>query len=93
MDVSLFSFSPQHQGYVMPTLLHKDAYLFILRLADVVDDTVAFTKTVWNELLEKNETEASMLRFATHVKASKILLLLLAPTKRTTFLTKVRLGM
>ncbi len=76
------------KGYVVPTLLHKDAYLFILRLSDVVDDTVTFSKAVWNELLEKNATEESMLRFATHVKASKILLLLLAPTKRNTFLMK-----
>lgn len=87
---SCLSLSMHHQqGYVVPTLLHKDAYLVILRLADVVDDTVTFSKIIWNELLEKNESEATMLRFATHVKASKVLLNLLAPTKRTTFLTKV----
>eukprot|EP00624_Nannochloropsis_granulata_P000090 evm.model.NODE_10283_length_11162_cov_25.912561.3 len=76
------------KGYVIPTLLHKDAYLFLLRLADVVDDTVAFNKAIWTELLEKDEKEAAMLRFVTHVKASKLLLCLLAPTKRDTFLMK-----
>ncbi len=76
---------------MVPTLLHKDAYLFILRLADVMDDTVAFHKAVWQELLERDESEATMLRFATHVKASKVLLSLLAPAKRTTFLTKEEL--
>jgi len=76
------------KGYVIPTLLHKDAYLFLLRLADVVDDTVTFNKVIWTELLEKDEKEAAMLRFVTHVKASKLLLCLLAPTKRDTFLMK-----
>jgi len=76
------------KGYVVPTLLHKDAYLFLLRLADVVDDTVTFNKAVWAELLEKDEKEGAMLRFVTHVKASKLLLCLLAPTKRNTFLMK-----
>lgn len=77
---------------MVPTLLHKDAYLLILRLADVVDDTVTFTKIIWNELLEKNDSESTMLRFTTHVKASKVLLNLLAPQKRSTFLTKVSGG-
>ncbi|TFJ82621.1 hypothetical protein NSK_006045 [Nannochloropsis salina CCMP1776] len=76
------------KGYVVPTLLHKDAYLLILRLADVIDDTVAFNKAVWQELLERNAVEESMLRLATHVKASKVLLCLLAPEKRGTFLMK-----
>lgn len=76
---------------MVPTLLHKDAYLFILRLSDVMDDTVAFSKAIWSELLERDATEATMLRFATHIKAAKVLLSLLAPAKRTTFLTKEEL--
>ena len=76
---------------MVPTLLHKDAYLFILRLSDVMDDTVAFSKAIWSDLLERDATEATMLRFATHIKAAKVLLSLLAPAKRTTFLTKEEL--
>jgi hypothetical protein len=29
------------KGFVAQTLLHKDAYMVILRLADVMDDTVS----------------------------------------------------
>ena len=90
------------KGYVVPTLFHKDAYLFLLRLADVVDDTVAFNKTVWPELLPttgKKDGEAQqqqeeegvplLLQLATHPKAYKVLLNLLAPHKNKTFLAQV----
>lgn len=77
------------KGYVAPTLFHKDAYLFILRLADVVDDSVAFNKTVWTELLANNADDAALLQFATHAKAYKVLVHLLAPQKKATFLNKV----
>lgn len=33
----------------------QDGYLVLLRLADVVDDTVAFNKTVWQEMKAKEE--------------------------------------
>jgi len=33
----------------------QDAYLVILRLSDVIDDTVAFNKTVWSEMIAKEK--------------------------------------
>ena len=39
------------KGYTASSLLHKDAYLALLRLIQVTDDTVSISKSVLNEIL------------------------------------------
>jgi pumilio family protein 6 len=70
------------KGFVRSSLLHRDAYLAILRLVQVTDDTVSTFKSVLNEVLALPETEkdnetSPLLEIATHETGSKLLLLVL----------------
>lgn len=75
------------KGFSKSALLHRDAYLAVLRLVQVTDDTVSTQKNVFNELLtapteteEEEEEEATppLLEVALHDQASKLFLMLLA---------------
>lgn len=61
------------KGYGKSGLLHKDAYLAILRLVQVTDDTVAIQKNILAELLQ----EETMLEVGTSATAAKLILMLL----------------
>ncbi|KAL3796768.1 hypothetical protein HJC23_010915 [Cyclotella cryptica] len=45
------------KGYTRSSLLHRDAYLAILRMLDVMDDTVLVNKMILAELLQSPDTE------------------------------------
>lgn len=84
------------KGHVLQTLFHKDGYIILLRLLDVVDDTVTVQKGILqemikgaSEIMDKTGAEDTLFQIATHCKASRILLNLLAPQKQTSFLPKV----
>jgi hypothetical protein len=47
------------KGYVTSSLVHRDAYLAILRLVMCTDDTVACQKTILSELLEPDVSPAA----------------------------------
>ena len=70
------------KGYTASSLLHKDAYLALLRLIQVTDDTVSISKSVLNEILtapsgDKEEGKPhQMLELALSENASKLFLLL-----------------
>jgi pumilio homology domain family member 6 len=49
------------KGYARSSLLHKDAYLAILRFIQLIDDTVAVQKNLLNELLTASLPPASTL--------------------------------
>jgi pumilio homology domain family member 6 len=83
------------KGHVLESLLHDSAFLGVLRVVDVTDDTVNVQKSFFDELkgLEQTITytavgdiakqlEAPWLAIAKHPNASKLLLRLLAPTRR-----------
>lgn len=85
------------KGHVLQTLFHKDGYIILLRLLDVVDDTVTVQKGILQEMIKggsettvKEGAEDTLLQVAMHCKASRLLLNLLAPQKQTSFLPKVR---
>lgn len=71
------------KGYTTSSLLHKDAYLALLRLVQVTDDTVSINKSVFNEILtapkdESNENAANpLLQLALSETGSKLFLMLL----------------
>ena len=77
------------KGYTRSSLLHRDAYLALLRLVDVTDDTVAINKSVLAELQvnpdakgDDEDGEGSnvspILDLATSDTGSKLFLLLLS---------------
>lgn len=71
------------KGFVRQSLLHRDAYLAIVRLVQLTDDTVSTFKSILNEVLalpEKAEDKevSPLLEIATHDTGSKLLLLVLA---------------
>jgi len=74
------------KGYTKSSLLHKDAYLALLRLIQVTDDTVSIHKSVLNEILsepkankeEGEESSDAMLELALSGTGSKLFLMLLA---------------
>jgi pumilio family protein 6 len=76
------------KGYTRSSLLHRDAYLAILQIVLVTDDTVSVHKSLLAELLtvdpEKKVSEDNqnhpLLEIALHDQASKLLLLLVAPS-------------
>lgn len=45
------------KGYARSSLLHRDAYLAVLRMVDVMDDTVLLNKTLLAELHRNSEAE------------------------------------
>lgn len=72
------------KGYSRSSLLHRDAYLLLLRLIQVTDDTVSVHKSVLAELLTAPSEEAngedeksSLLDLALDDNASKMFLMLL----------------
>mmetsp|Transcript_37647 Transcript_37647/g.55049 ORF Transcript_37647/g.55049 Transcript_37647/m.55049 type:complete len:590 (+) Transcript_37647:99-1868(+) len=69
------------KGYTRSSLLHRDAYIAVLRLADVVDDTVTLDKNVLVELQEnpdaKNKSDSPILDLALSETGSKLFLMLL----------------
>lgn len=73
------------KGYTASSLLHRDAYLALIRLVQVTDDTVSIHKSILNEILtsqkgnEEEEGEQVLVQLASSDTASKFLLFLLAP--------------
>jgi pumilio family protein 6 len=70
------------KGYTSSSLIHKDAYLALLRLVQVTDDTVSIHKSVLNEILaapKEGEKEANtpFLDLALSETGSKFFLMLL----------------
>jgi pumilio family protein 6 len=73
------------KGYTSSSLLHRDAYLALLRLVQVTDDTVSIQKSVLNEIMTKpkesdgaeGETPHGILELATSDTGSKLFLMLL----------------
>ena len=70
------------KGYTRTALLHHDAYLAILRLVQLTDDTVSIQKNLLNELLlspeeEKDSEASSLLDIALSDCGSKLFLMLL----------------
>jgi pumilio family protein 6 len=74
------------KGYTRSSLLHRDAYLLILRVLDVMDDTVTVQKMMLHEIItrpekemEVDDAESPLLELALHDTGSKLFLRLLAP--------------
>lgn len=83
------------KGHCLESLLHDSAFLGIMRLVDVTDDTVNIQKSFFDELKVtdqaikytasgevKGRQEQPWLSIAKHPNASKLLLRLLAPQRR-----------
>lgn len=83
------------KGHCLESLLHDSAFMGIIRLVDVTDDTVNVQKTIFDELKASNkevkysasgdvlaELEAPWLRITQHKNAHKLLLRLLVPQRR-----------
>jgi hypothetical protein len=77
------------KGYTRSSLLHRDAYLALLRLIEVTDDTVSINKSVFTEILTlpkdeaKEENVSALLDLATSETASKLFLMLLVEDDAT----------
>jgi pumilio family protein 6 len=73
------------KGYTKSSLLHRDAYLAILRLVQMTDDTVSIHKSVLAEILNapsQEESEASsLLEIALDTNGSKLFLMLLVSSQ------------
>ncbi len=76
------------KGYATSSLLHRDAYLALLRLVQVTDDTVSIHKSVLNEILtapdqkeetneESGESGNAILKLALSDTGCKLFLMLL----------------
>jgi pumilio family protein 6 len=71
------------KGYTCSSLLHRDAYLALLRLIQVTDDTVSINKSVLNEILTAPKAEDDkaaplpILQLVLSESASKLFLMLL----------------
>lgn len=67
------------KGYTTSTLLHRDAYLALLQLVHVTDDTVSINKTILNEILTapKEGESSPLLQLALSESASKLFLMVL----------------
>lgn len=83
------------KGHCLESLLHDSAYMGIIRLVDVTDDTVNIQKTIFDELKSANkeikytatgeiqqELLPPWLRIMQHKNAHKLLLRLLVPSRR-----------
>ena len=72
------------KGYTSSSLLHRDAYLALIRLVQVTDDTVSIHKSILNEILtapkeeEDNSIIPPVLKLALSETGSKFFLMLLA---------------
>jgi pumilio family protein 6 len=79
------------KGYTTSSLQHRDAYLALLRLIQVTDDTVSIQKSVLNEILTKptkeNDAESTtnnaILDVALSDTGSKLFLMLLVKDEET----------
>jgi pumilio homology domain family member 6 len=75
------------KGYTRSSLMHRDAYLAILRVVQVTDDTVSVHKSVLAELMvdeeSKDETKNPLLSIALDENASKLFLMLLVANEET----------
>ena len=79
------------KGYTKSSLVHQDAYLAILRLIQVTDDTVSINKSILNELItepkddadDKKDVSSPLLELALDETASKLFLLLLVKDDAT----------
>lgn len=67
------------KGYTKSGLLHQDAYIAIIRLVQLTDDTVSIYKNTFNELLVETEADqpSPLLELALSGTGSKLLLFLL----------------
>jgi pumilio family protein 6 len=71
------------KGYTSSSLLHRDAYLALIRLIQVTDDTVSIQKSVLNEIIAKPKDDEDgsekplLLDLAMSDTASKMFLFLL----------------
>jgi pumilio homology domain family member 6 len=74
------------KGYTSSSLLHRDAYLALLKLVQVMDDSVSIHKSILNEILtapaSKNENDKAhssnhLLNLALSETGSKLFLMLL----------------
>ena len=75
------------KGYTRSSLMHRDAYLAILRIAQVTDDTVSIHKSLLAELMvdeeAKDKTKNPLLSIALDENASKLFLMLLVAKEET----------
>jgi pumilio family protein 6 len=74
------------KGYGRSGLLHKDAYLAIIRLVQLTDDTVSVHKNLLNEILtspDAKKEESPLLPIALSDTGSKLLCMLLIADKET----------
>jgi pumilio homology domain family member 6 len=76
------------KGYTTSSLLHRDAYLALLRLIQVTDDTVSIHKSILNEILTAPKEEGNnksgssvLLDLALSETGSKLFLMLLVDDK------------
>lgn len=71
------------KGYTISSLLHRDAYLALLRLIQVTDDTVSISKSILNEILTApadgtdKAGKLPILQLVVSESASKLFLMLL----------------
>lgn len=74
------------KGYTRSGLLHHDAYLAIIRLVELTDDTVSVQKNILNELVtapaESEQKDSPLLELAISKNSSKLFRMLLAPESR-----------
>jgi pumilio family protein 6 len=78
------------KGYARSGLLHHDAYLAIIRLVQLTDDTVSVQKNLLNELLtaasdDKKKDESPLLEIALSDTGAKLLFMLLIADKETRY--------
>ena len=79
------------KGYTSSSLLHRDAYLALLRLIQVTDDTKETKKSVLDEILTKpkendtsdNDASNGMLELALSDTGSKLFLMLLVQDEKS----------
>jgi len=79
------------KGYTSSSLLHRDAYLALLRLVQVTDDTKSIRKSVLDEILAKaeenddseNDAPNGILELALSETGSKLFLMLLVKDEKS----------
>mmetsp|Transcript_3785 Transcript_3785/g.9921 ORF Transcript_3785/g.9921 Transcript_3785/m.9921 type:complete len:585 (-) Transcript_3785:964-2718(-) len=79
------------KGYTSSSLLHRDAYLALLRLVQVTDDTKETKKSIMDEILTKpkeddksdNDASNGMLELVVSDTGSKLFLLLLVQDEKS----------
>lgn len=74
------------KGYTRSGLLHRDAYLAILRLVQLTDDTVSIQKNLFNELLSSGPPSSTTTTKADEEQDSPLLEIALSDTGSKLFL-------